>query len=311
MAIRSQAEVSGNNMQARCLAKRMTDWVEDGMAKLRVFARYFPYRLVHRSRVAPEDLSRYDVVKKGQYDFVPKDTHVYGPKSEFLLVRKNRYRLSLLPDQPKRLDCGVGWLTEDNAAGSYDELWGNRELLSQFRTEGDGIRERLIEEITDHIAPLIREHARVVDVGCGVGDLLVALQNRRPSIKTSGCDFSEKAVAGAKERLPGGEFVRHVIADLPYASQSFDAVLCTDTLEHLEQPKRAVEELARICVPGGVVVIVVPDGAVDDFTGHLWFWSEQSLGAFLNPWSSDVKRLPQTKELMAVIRMPFDQATKP
>lgn len=284
--------------------QRVVGWLWRGAAALRGVARRFPYRIAHRSRVAANNLSSYDVVEKGLYDYVPKGTYVYGQRSEFLLIRKNRYRLSLLPDQAKREGCGVGWIAEDNTASSYDELWGNDDLLSRFRAEGDGVRTRLMEEIADHVAPLTREHARVVDVGCGVGDLLVALRGRHPSIKTYGCDFSEKAVTGAKARLPEGEFVRHAISDLPYNSQVFDVVLCTDTLEHLDQPARVVEELVRICAPGGIVVIVVPDGAVDDFSGHLWFWSDDSFGTFLSPWTSDIKRLPETKELMAVIQVP-------
>lgn len=279
-------------------------WLRRMAAALKCVMRRFPYRVVHRSRVAPGDLSNCDIVEKGAYDYVPKDTHVYGPKSDYLLLKKNRYRVSLLPGQPKQTEWGVGWITEDNAAASYDRLWGDDDLLAQFHAEGDGVRTKLIEEIADHVAPLTGESARVVDVGCGVGDLLVALRNRRPLISTFGCDFSERAVAGAQARLPEGEFVRHVIEDLPYDSRAFDVVLCTDTLEHLDQPVRVVEELVRICAPGGVVVIVVPDGAVDNFSGHLWFWSDHALKAFLQPWTPDIRRLPVTKELMAVIHAP-------
>ena len=54
------------------------------------------------------------------------------------------------------------------------------------------------------------------------------------------------------------------------------------------------------------MVIVVPDGAVDDFIGHFWFWSETSLGNFLAPWKPTVTKLPETKELLAVIRVAMD-----
>lgn len=306
MTIKVDADAVADNAHAGGRMRYVLNWVEGCLRKLLRFARQFPYRIAHRSRVAAADLSRYDLVEKGFYDYVPKGTYVYGPRSDYLIIRKNRYRISLLPDQEKRTDCGVGWITEDNSASSYDQLWGDDKILSQFRLEGDGIRTRLIEEIADQVAPLTREAARIVDVGCGVGDLLVALQRRCPSISTYGCDFSEKAIAGAKERLPDGEFLKHEISRLPYGSQTFEAVLCTDTLEHLEQPGQVVEELVRICVPGGVVVIVVPDGDVDGFSGHLWFWGEKSLGLFLAPWRPEVKKLPQTKELLAVIRVADD-----
>lgn len=306
MATKVNAEVVADNAHARGRTRYVLNWVEGCLRKLLHLARRFPYRIAHRSRVAADNLSRYDLVEKELYEYVPKGTYVYGPRSECLIIRKNRYRISLLPGQEKRTDCGVGWITEDNSASSYDQLWGDDKILSQFRSEGDGVRARLIEEITDHVAPLTTEAARVIDVGCGVGDLLVALRRRCPSIVTYGCDFSEKAIAGAQERLPDGEFLKHAISRLPYGSQAFEVVLCTDTLEHLEQPGQVVEELVRICVPGGVVAIVVPDGDVDDFSGHLWFWSEKSLGRFLAPWRPTVQKLPQTKELFAVIRVATD-----
>lgn len=306
MAAKVNAEAVADTAHAGGRTRYTLNWVEGCLRKLLHLARRFPYRIAHRSRVAGDNLSRYDMVEKECYDYVPKGTYVYGPRSEYLIVKKNRYRITLLPDQEKRTDCGVGWITEDNSASSYDQLWGDDKILSQFRSEGDGVRTRLIEEIADHVAPLTTEAARVIDVGCGVGDLLVALRRRCPSIATHGCDFSEKAIAGAQERLPDGGFLRLVISRLPYGSQEFDVVLCTDTLEHLEQPGQVVEELVRICLPGGVVVIVVPDGAVDDFIGHFWFWSETSLCKFLAPWKPTVTKLPQTKELLAVIRVATD-----
>lgn len=306
MATKVDADAVADHAHAGGHTRSVRDWVEACLRKLLHLARQFPYRIAHRSRVVAADLSRYDMVEKGLYDYVPKGTYVYGLRSECLIIRKNRYRISLLPDQEKRTDCGVGWITEDNAASSYDQLWGDDKILSQFRSEGDGVRARLIEEIVDHVAPLTSQAARVVDIGCGVGDLLVALRRRCPSIATYGCDFSEKAIAGAKERLPDGEFLKHAISRLPYDSQAFEVVLCTDTLEHLEQPGLVVEELVRICAPGGIVVIVVPDGDVDDFSGHLWFWSEKSLGRFLARWRPTVKKLPQTKELLAAIRVAAD-----
>ena len=306
MAAKVNVEAVTDNAHAGGRTRCVPTWVEGCLRKLLHLARRFPCRIAHRSRVSGENLSRYDKVEKEYYDYIPKGTYVYGPRSECLIIQKNRYRISLLPDQEKRTDCGVGWITEDNAVSSYDQLWGDDKILSQFRSEGDGVRGKLIEEIADHVAPLTTEAARVIDVGCGVGDLLVALRRRCPSIVTYGCDFSEKAIAGAQERLPDGEFLKLAISRFPYDSQAFEVVLCTDTLEHLEKPGQVVEELVRICLPGGVVVIVVPDGEVDDFIGHLWFWSETSLRKFLAPWRPTVQKLPQTKELLAVVRVAAD-----
>ena len=81
-------------------------------------------------------------------------------------------------------------------------------------------------------------------------------------------------------------------------------MLCTDVLEHLERPKLIAAELVRICRPGGMVVIVVPDGDVDQFLGHYWFWNEGSLSLLLAEWEPEVIRLPRTREFLARIQVP-------
>jgi len=266
-----------------------------------------PYKLVRR--VSEEkiggDSTQDDEVKKAQYDYVPKDSYVYGPADTFLLVPKNRYRLVLLPGQKISGDAGVGWLTEDNSPQGYDRLWGDPDAVERFREEADGVREKLTVEIADHIIERIRGESHILDVGCGVGDLLTEIRKRRANIALAGCDFSPCGIEKARCRLPEGDFTQQVIEkDLPYENDRFDAVLCTDTLEHLEYPANIVNEMVRICRPGGFVVIVVPDGDVDQFFGHLWFWNENRLREFLSPWNGIVQRLPKTREFLAVIDIP-------
>jgi SAM-dependent methyltransferase len=47
-------------------------------------------------------------------------------------------------------------------------------------------------------------------------------------------------------------------AALSFASNSFDAVVCTEVLEHVSDPRRVVSECARVLKPGGVMLITVP-----------------------------------------------------
>jgi SAM-dependent methyltransferase len=244
----------------------------------------------------------WDHIPQGQYDYVPKGTYIYGPADRFLLVPKNRYRAVLLPDQTRSTDLGVGWITEDNSAEGYDLLWGSTSNLEAFRAEASHVRDKLTIEIVDQIEQQIRTNAKVVDIGCGVGDLLGEVCRRRPEAALYGLDFSSKAVDGARLALPAGEFRQFAIErTLPYASAEFDVVLCTDVLEHLEHPKIVAAELVRICRPGGLVAIVVPDGDVDQFFGHYWFWNADSLTAILADWKAEISRLPETREFIACI----------
>jgi len=255
---------------------------------------------------APYSSEGWDHIPQGQYDYVPKGTYIYGQADKFLLVPKNRYRTVLLPDQSRSAALGVGWITEDNSAQGYDELWGDATNLESFRSEADHVRDKLTIEIIDHIEAFIQPNAQVVDIGCGIGDLLGEIQKRRPSVGVCGLDFSAKAVEGARNAMPDGEFIQFVIEQtLPYESDSFDVVLCTDVLEHLEHPRLVASELVRICRAGGMVAIVVPDGDVDQFFGHYWFWNEQSFAALLSEWDAKVTRLPETREFIACISVVF------
>jgi len=253
----------------------------------------------------------YDLIPKNQYDYLPKGTWVYGPADKYLLVPKNRYKLILLPDQATSSDRGVGWITEDNSAVGYDLLWGDQAKLTAFREEADGVREKLTREIVDALESRIDGDANIVDIGCGVGDLLAEIRKRKPGVAISGLDFSQKAVETAAVAFADGNFVQHVIdRTLPYASAQFDVVLCTDVLEHLERPKSIAAELVRICRPGGVVGIVVPDGDVDQFFGHYWFWNEDSLYQLLVDWNPQVIRLPEAREFLACISVVGSQECK-
>lgn len=250
----------------------------------------------------PYSTEGWDHIPQGQYDYVPKGAYVYGPADRFLLVPKNRYRAALLPEQPRRSDLGVGWLTEDNSAEGYDLLWGDTSNLDVYRAEGNHARDKLKLEIVDHILDRVPSHPDVVDIGCGIGDLLTEVRSRITVKSLSGLDFSGKAIEGASTNLPEGSFQQFVIdRALPYPTASFDLVMCTDVLEHLEYPRAVAGELIRICRPGGLVVIVVPDGTGDQFFGHNWFWDEAGLTELLSEWDVRVARLPVTREFIACI----------
>ena len=256
----------------------------------------------------PFNLNGWDHIPQNQYDYTPKGTHVSGLASQFLLVPKNRYRLVLLPDQQITSERGIGWITEDNSPDSYDRLWGDAHALEKFRAESGHVREKMTAEIVDHIDSHLSTALRVVDIGCGAGDLLAEVRRRRPQAVLAGLDYSGKAVESAGLAVPGSDLRQFIInRELPFDSHQFDLVMCCDVLEHLEHPRDVVAELVRICRPGGLVAIVVPDGDVDQFFGHYWFWNAQSLESMLAPWRGVVSRLPESREFIASIHRPSSE----
>jgi SAM-dependent methyltransferase len=96
--------------------------------------------------------------------------------------------------------------------------------------------------------------ATVLDAGCGSGRMLQELE---PYGDVFGVDVSPEAAEIARSR-GHGEVVDGPLEELPWEDAKFDLVTCLDVLEHLPDEDSALRELARVCKPGGWMVLTVP-----------------------------------------------------
>lgn len=99
--------------------------------------------------------------------------------------------------------------------------------------------------------------ARVLDVGCGTGVDVVALQAAVATGTAVGVDSSRSALTVARGRAleSGAAFVQADMAALPFATGCFDGTRADRVVQHAVQPDVAVAELVRVTRPGGAVVI--------------------------------------------------------
>ncbi|MDX8392424.1 MAG: methyltransferase domain-containing protein [Mariprofundaceae bacterium] len=89
------------------------------------------------------------------------------------------------------------------------------------------------------------------------------------------------------EQLSGGKYgkIDYVcdITSIPVADASFDAILCSEVLEHVPEPIRVVGEFARIIKPGGRIIVTAPLGSgihqepYHFYGGYSPFWYEKFL----------------------------------
>ena len=101
-------------------------------------------------------------------------------------------------------------------------------------------------------------HGRVLDVGCGGGQVAKAVKRERPDLEVLACDVGKVAVADASVSPDGVDF-RVAPADrLPFADGEFDFVWIFDVLEHVAHPQRVLDEVARVLSPKGGFHIVLP-----------------------------------------------------
>ncbi len=102
----------------------------------------------------------------------------------------------------------------------------------------------------------------VLDVGCGTGSLAIVAKERVGAAgRVCGIDPSVSLLAGARRKAARRnlaiDFQRGVIERLPFADQSFDAVLSTIMMHHLPDDikRQGLAEIARVLKPGGRLLI--------------------------------------------------------
>ena len=112
-------------------------------------------------------------------------------------------------------------------------------------------------------APRI-ETARVLDVGCGPGQILVMMKQRWPGMQITGIDAGPAMIEKARKdaSAAGLEIAYEVLrvgpegdARLPYEDASFDLVTCNSVIHHLTDPVGALDEIARVAKPEGAVLV--------------------------------------------------------
>ena len=120
------------------------------------------------------------------------------------------------------------------------------------------------------LCPFLRKaRGKVLDVGCGTGDLLEEAAAR--GCEAYGLEFNPESVARCKERGLKATCGDLESASLPEAS--FDTIVFWHSLEHLPSPKRALEKAARLLKPGGRVYVYLPNAGcyLAAWAGPAWF----------------------------------------
>jgi 2-polyprenyl-3-methyl-5-hydroxy-6-metoxy-1,4-benzoquinol methylase len=139
-----------------------------------------------------------------------------------------------------------------------------------------------------------KRNGRILDIGCGRGVFLNVM-------KKNGW-----TVAGTEYDRNTAEFITknfniHVVTGNPmdwgFPPESFDVITMNHVLEHMPDPKIAIDECSRLLVKGGLLVVAVPNiTSLQSSSGkHLWFhldipyhlyhFSEEGLASFLEKHS--------------------------
>lgn len=99
--------------------------------------------------------------------------------------------------------------------------------------------------------------ARILDLGCGTGQLAARLGTVFPETRLVGCDFSAGMLARAAARCPAARLVQGDAGRLPFADGSFDAIVSTEAFHWFPDQAAALAECFRVLRPGGRLLLAV------------------------------------------------------
>ena len=160
-------------------------------------------------------------------------------------------------------------------------------------------------EYEEQILPIIEHHLgdrrRVLDIGCGEGQVSRRLSAR--GVFTVGLDPTPAQLVVARQRGGGPVYARAWADALPCPSGAFDAVVMCLVLEHLDPMEPAIHEIARVLAPGGRFLLLLNhpllqapgSGWIDDQILEEQYWR-------IGPYLSEETGF---EELATDVRLPF------
>lgn len=152
-----------------------------------------------------------------------------------------------------------------NATGynrsTYDRIWPQ---MSDFIRYNPGARHR-----RRHVFSFLERlrFRSLLDVGCGNGELLALIDARWPGRALSGVDLSAVVVDADAARFPR---MRFSVCDVQTTALPgpVDVVVCSEVLEHLDDPTRALRHIRAALNVGGHAILTTPTGKVHATERH-------------------------------------------
>jgi SAM-dependent methyltransferase len=206
------------------------------------------------------------------------------------------------------MSCGFLWTADAPGAEEIHRFYGAvYERSIHPRVAHPALRRVRIELQTRVRARMVERQARkrhgsVLDIGCGDGDFLLAMQRR-------GWIATGMELAAEKRDRVRNRGVRAIGPEEwpSLQSESLDVVTLWHALEHLHRPLDALQHVRRLLKPGGICVIAVPnagspqarrDGSMwfgYDVPRHLWHFTPETLARLLSQTGFSVREFRPTR----------------
>lgn len=147
----------------------------------------------------------------------------------------------------------------------YDDLWSKNWQNVQKVGPLTYTRYRLM---LNELPPTIPEGTRIIDVGCGNGTFLGILKEKYPNVVLCGVEYSQQARQVANKNLQEIILIGDIVEIAPQlAKDPYDIVICSEVLEHVEDPLLSLKAITSLLKPDGLGIFTVPGG--------MRYWSKQ------------------------------------
>ncbi len=178
------------------------------------------------------------------------------------------------------------------------------ELDKLLRNEADMAFRRRVPILMKYLA--LKDGDRVLDCGCGMGFHLMVMARLR-KLELLGLDIDPDRLDSLRKEGVGAPVLVADIGHPPLAEESFDKVLMTEVLEHLENDRQVLSTLYRVLKPGGILALSVPSATYPfwwDPFNRIWTGiggDPIRKGPLVGIWTNH-RRLYQTEQLVSRIR---------
>lgn len=141
---------------------------------------------------------------------------------------------------------------ENEKSHYFDRLGDDFE---RFMDDYD-VTQRCTLIFSDLLKDISLDGKEVLEVGCGTGCISRQILSQKAEL--TALDIGENLVQRVSREL-GCKGVVGDACRLPFETSSFDRVISSECIEHTPDPRRAIQEMCRVCRPGGTVCLTSPN----------------------------------------------------
>jgi ubiquinone/menaquinone biosynthesis C-methylase UbiE len=185
-------------------------------------------------------------------------------------------------------------LKQDNL--NTKDFWNEQ---YKVRIYGDAaVRHAVVSYLVVKSHPLDRGGIKVLDIGCGLGEIFGELKKQNYQCYFYGTDFSEEGIKRCQEMFPATPACpkpKWIVANFdkqPFPDKEFDTIVCSEVIEHLDNPWGLINEMKRLIKDDGKIILSTPRGILDGCNEHVWAFEDRDIQDFFK--GKKIETLDQT-----------------